>query len=145
MFRDIQYVTDQSGAERAVQIPISSWKKHMLEFERMKKKLQFLNELKRSAKEVRLMEKGKLPKQTLDSFLRELFPAACQHSLSRSLLVEADRHARYAELYEGGLDIAERARFFRRRAADLRSAWQGHCLYSCRRYLFARHQPHCAS
>jgi hypothetical protein len=72
MFRDLQYVTDSSGAERAVQIPISSWKKHIEEFERMKKKLQFLNELKHSMKEVRLMEKGKLPKQTLDSFLREL-------------------------------------------------------------------------
>jgi hypothetical protein len=72
MFRDIQYVTDPSGTERAVQIPIASWKKHMHEFERMKKKLQFLNELKRSMKEVRLMEKGKFPKQTLDSFLSEL-------------------------------------------------------------------------
>jgi hypothetical protein len=72
MFRDLQYVTDPSGTERAVQIPISSWKKHMQEFERMKKKIQFLNELKRSMKEVRLIEKGKLPKQTLDSFLREL-------------------------------------------------------------------------
>ena len=72
MFRDLQYVTDPSGAERAVQIPITSWERHMKEFERMKKKIQFLNELKRSMKEVKQMEKGKLPKQTLDSFLREL-------------------------------------------------------------------------
>ena len=72
MFRDVQYVTDSSGTERAVQIPIAQWKKHMLEFEQLKKRIQFLNELKRSMKEVALIEKGKIPKQTLDSFLREL-------------------------------------------------------------------------
>ena len=72
MFRDVQYVTDSSGTERVVQIPIAQWKKHMLEFEQLKKKIQFLNELKRSMKEVALIEKGKIPKQTLDSFLREL-------------------------------------------------------------------------
>jgi hypothetical protein len=72
MFRDVQYLTDSSGAERAVQIPIAQWKKLTLEFERMKRKLQFLNELKRSMKEVQLIEKGRLPKQTLESFLREL-------------------------------------------------------------------------
>ncbi len=72
MFRDLQYVTDSKGAERAVQIPIAQWKKISEEFTAMKKKLQFLNEIKRSIKQAELMEKGKLPKQTLEDFLREL-------------------------------------------------------------------------
>ena len=39
MLRDIQYVTDSNGAERAVQIPIAQWKKFSREFEQMKKKI----------------------------------------------------------------------------------------------------------
>jgi hypothetical protein len=71
-FRDVQYVTDASGAERAVQIPISAWKKHLREFDQLKKKLELLTDLKKSMREAKRMEKGTLAKQPLAALLREL-------------------------------------------------------------------------
>lgn len=71
MFRDVQYVTDASGTERAVQIPIASWKKHMKEYEELKRKLKFFREVKQSIREVKQMQSGKLKKQTLLKTLKK--------------------------------------------------------------------------
>ncbi len=69
---NIQFVTDSSGKQQAVQIPIKEWKAFEKKFDRVQKKLEFLTELREAAKEVKSMREGKLKEKTIQQFLDEL-------------------------------------------------------------------------
>jgi hypothetical protein len=67
----LEFVTDSSGKQRAVLIPIEEWKAHEKKFDRVRKKLQFLTELRESIKEMKAMRAGKLKETTIQEFLNE--------------------------------------------------------------------------
>ena len=69
---NLQFVTDQSGKQRAVVIPIKEWEAHEKKFDRLQKKLQILAGLSTAAKEIRDIESGKKKAKTLDDLLNEL-------------------------------------------------------------------------
>jgi len=68
----IQYLTDAHGIQKAVQIPIKEW--HRIEKELIASNLvkKLKGELKQAMQEVKQMEAGQLPKQTLGEFLKAL-------------------------------------------------------------------------
>ena len=67
----LQFVTDPSGKQRAVLIPIDEWKAYERKFDRVRKRLQFLTELKQSIKEMKAIQAGKLKGTTIQEFLDE--------------------------------------------------------------------------
>jgi hypothetical protein len=72
MAQNIQFVNNNKGDVIAVQIPIEYWKQMQREISIYKRQLNIKKDLIRAFKEVDLMQKGKLPKQSLSDFLNEL-------------------------------------------------------------------------
>lgn len=68
----VQYVSDEKGKPKAVQIPIKEWEKLMQTLKKYEQELQLKSDLTLAFDEVRLMREGHLPKQTLADFLNEL-------------------------------------------------------------------------
>ena len=68
---NLNYITDTSGNQIGVQIPIADWLLFQREFEEIKRKLEILQGIKDALQEVRKakMEKRKL--QPLNEFLNE--------------------------------------------------------------------------
>jgi hypothetical protein len=64
----MQYVTNNKGKNTAVIVPIREWN----ELQRVKNKIEVLNDLENALYEVSEIKKGKLPKVTLREFLNEL-------------------------------------------------------------------------
>jgi hypothetical protein len=69
---DIQYVNDKNGRVKAVQIPIKDWKWLQTKFITFSKELSLKKDLAKAFEEVRLMQTGKMKKQSFDDFLNEL-------------------------------------------------------------------------
>ena len=69
---DIQYVNDKNGQIKAVQIPIKEWERLQSKFVTFSKELSLKQDLTKAFNEVRLMQAGKLKKQSLGEFLDEI-------------------------------------------------------------------------
>jgi hypothetical protein len=68
----LQYLNDQDGNLKAVQIPIEEWERLEKRLKKYEQALQVKDDLKAAFKEVKQMKAGKIPKQTLSDFLNEL-------------------------------------------------------------------------
>ncbi|MCX6252064.1 MAG: hypothetical protein NTX61_15110 [Bacteroidetes bacterium] len=69
---NIQYVNDKNGQVKAVQIPIKDWKWLHSKFITFSKELSLRDDLTKAFDEVRLMQTGKMKKQSLGEFLNEI-------------------------------------------------------------------------
>lgn len=67
----IEYVTDSNGKQKSVIIPHKQWTALLSDYQKTKKKLEVLNGIGQAMKEVELIKKGKLKKQTQTDFLNE--------------------------------------------------------------------------
>ncbi|MBI2731452.1 MAG: hypothetical protein HYX40_12005 [Sphingobacteriales bacterium] len=68
----IEYVNDKNGKVKAVQVPIRQWDALTQKIKKYEQALQIKSDLQQAFKEVKLMQKGKIKKQTLSQFLDEL-------------------------------------------------------------------------
>jgi hypothetical protein len=69
---DIQYINDKNGDLTAVQIPINDWKWLQSRFKLFSQELRVKKDLIQALLEVKQMRDGKIKKQSLDEFLKEL-------------------------------------------------------------------------
>jgi PHD/YefM family antitoxin component YafN of YafNO toxin-antitoxin module len=73
---NVQYITDESGKQKAVIIPIEEWNKFKTDYEKMsslQNKQYVLNGIKDAFKEVEEIKQGKRKKgKTLSEFLNEV-------------------------------------------------------------------------
>jgi hypothetical protein len=68
----VQYVNDQSGKTRAVQLPIGHWTRLMNRLDKYEQMLNVKSDLTRAFGEVKKMRQGKIKKQSLQDFLNDL-------------------------------------------------------------------------
>lgn len=68
----LQYLNDQEGNLKAVQIPIEDWEKLEGILKKYEQTLQVQEDLLTAFDEVRQIRAGKISKQTLSDFLDEL-------------------------------------------------------------------------
>jgi hypothetical protein len=68
----LEYLNDKNGKVKAVMIPIGDWKKLTAKMERYERTLKIKSDIQQALKEVKMMQQGKLKKQTLSQFLNEL-------------------------------------------------------------------------
>lgn len=68
----LQYLNDQEGNLKAVQIPIEEWEKLERVLKKYEQTLQVKEDLLTAFDEVKQIRAGKIPKQTLSDFLNEL-------------------------------------------------------------------------
>lgn len=68
----INYVSDSAGKPKAVQIPIRQWEKLMDQLNQYEQQLKLKSDITEAFMEIRLMQTGAMPKQTLADFLDEL-------------------------------------------------------------------------
>lgn len=68
----IQYLTDNSGAKTAVQIPFSEWSHFVSEYQHLREYSALKRQLQSAMSEVKKMEKSKVKSVTLDEFLNDL-------------------------------------------------------------------------
>lgn len=69
---NINYLNDQDGNLKAVQVPISDWQKLQEKLHYYEQKLKIRNDLTEAFKDVAQMQQDKKPKQSLTDFLDEL-------------------------------------------------------------------------
>ena len=68
----LQYLTDSSGRQKAVQLPLKEWLAIQSQLEKAERKRELLEDLGSAAKEIRDIESGKKKGKTLDELLNEL-------------------------------------------------------------------------
>jgi hypothetical protein len=68
---NLNYITDASGNQIAVQIPMSDWLLFQKEYEEIKRKLEVLAGIKEALNEVQQARKKNHRLQTLTEFLNE--------------------------------------------------------------------------
>ena len=68
----IQYLTDDKGAKKAVQIPINQWQRILKKSKSFEQQLRLKNDLTEALSDVKKMRKGTKKKTTLLGFLNEL-------------------------------------------------------------------------
>jgi phage pi2 protein 07 len=68
---NLNYITDISGNQIAVQIPINDWLVFQKEYQEIKRKLEILQGIKDALNEVHKARKEKRNLQTLTDFLNE--------------------------------------------------------------------------
>ncbi|MFC0776381.1 hypothetical protein [Terrimonas alba] len=68
----IQYLNDQTGKTKAVQLPISYWTRLMNKLNKYEQMLKVKSDLTQAFEEVKKMRQGKIKKQSLQDFLDEL-------------------------------------------------------------------------
>ncbi len=68
---NIQYLTNESGAKTAVQIPFNQWNDLIKEYSKLKELLALKNDLKLGFSDLIEVEKGKSKEVTLSEFLDE--------------------------------------------------------------------------
>ncbi|MFK7904079.1 MAG: hypothetical protein AB8B69_03095 [Chitinophagales bacterium] len=69
---DVQYLTDATGKQTAVQIPIEAWEEISEHLPTLLEYMTLRKSLMAGFKEVRQIQKGEKPMKTLDEFLKEL-------------------------------------------------------------------------
>ena len=68
---NLNYITDTSGNQIAVQIPINDWLVFQQEYEEIKRKLEILQGIRDALREVHQARKEKRKLQSLSDFLNE--------------------------------------------------------------------------
>jgi len=68
---NLNYITDASGNQIAVQIAMEDWLVFQKEYQEMKRKLEILQGIRDALNEVRQAQKEKRKLQTLTEFLNE--------------------------------------------------------------------------
>ena len=68
----VQYVNDSSGKTQSVQIPLTDWEKLMSKLKKYEQTIKIKTDIKDAFKEVALLRKSKVKKQSLNDFLKEL-------------------------------------------------------------------------
>ena len=75
----VQYIRDEKGKEKYVQIPVKDWKNLKKRYSDLEAqeyseptKLEILDGIKEALEEVKLAQKGKLKLQSMKTFLNEL-------------------------------------------------------------------------
>ena len=68
----VQYLNDQKGNTRAVQLPLTQWNRLINKLNRYEQMLKIKSDLTKSFEEVKKMQQGKIKKQSLQDFLNEL-------------------------------------------------------------------------
>lgn len=68
----LRYLNDADGNLRAVQVPVEEWNKLVDKVHHYEQLMKMRATLTGALREVDLMRKGKLKKQSLSAFLREL-------------------------------------------------------------------------
>jgi hypothetical protein len=68
----IQYLNDNTGKIKAVQLPFPEWKKVMSKLHKYEQMLKMKSDLNEAFEEVNTLRKSKTKKQTLTDFLNEL-------------------------------------------------------------------------
>ncbi len=68
----VQYLTDDSGAKTAVQIPFSEWRKFVADYNHLRQCKKLKASLETAFREVDDIRKGKVKPVTLDEFLNEI-------------------------------------------------------------------------
>lgn len=71
MNKSIQYITDATGEQNAVIIPIEEWKKLEDKYNKLKNKLDVLVGLQEAVEEVNAIKRGEKQGQTLEELLNE--------------------------------------------------------------------------
>ncbi len=69
---DVQYVTDATGKQTAVMIPIEAWKEISEHLPTLLQYMTLRESLLEGFKEVKRIQRGEKPMKTLDDFLKEL-------------------------------------------------------------------------
>lgn len=72
MKTEIQYLSDNKGKTRAVQLPITQWTRLVNKLNKYEQMLKIKSDLSRALQEVKKMRQGKIKKQPLQDFLNEL-------------------------------------------------------------------------
>lgn len=72
MKTEIQYLSDNRGKTRAVQLPITQWTRLVNKLNKYEQMLKIKSDLSRALQEVKKMRRGKIKKQPLQDFLNEL-------------------------------------------------------------------------
>ncbi|MEO6133039.1 MAG: hypothetical protein ABIQ02_14425 [Saprospiraceae bacterium] len=68
----IQYLNDEEGNVKAVQVPYSDWKKLLDKLKKYEQALQLKSELKEALDQATRLSGSKKRKQTLNEFLNEI-------------------------------------------------------------------------
>jgi hypothetical protein len=68
----LDYITDKNGRKKAVQIPISDWKRFLKEHQRLMEYSRLKQDLSEAILEINLIESGKKKARTLNQFLDAL-------------------------------------------------------------------------
>lgn len=68
----LQYLNDVNGKTQAVQMPLSDWEKLMSKINKYEQALKLKSDLKESLKQVSILKKTNVSKQTLKEFLNEV-------------------------------------------------------------------------
>ncbi len=68
----IQYLNDQNGNIKAVQIPWTQWEKIASKMKKYEQTLKLKSDLTEAFGEVNKIQTGKIKKQTLSEFLNEI-------------------------------------------------------------------------
>ena len=70
--RGVRYITDNKGKCQEVVVPIELWKNIIELVKTVDAKQRLRDELKEACKEVKLLQAGTLPEETLEEFLDAL-------------------------------------------------------------------------
>ena len=68
----VDYIENSNGKPKEVRLSFTNYQKLMTKLEKYEKLLKIKTDLTKAFEEVKLMQQGKLKKQTLSEFLREL-------------------------------------------------------------------------
>ena len=68
----VRYLNDQKGNTRAVQLPISEWRRLMNRLTKYERMLKVKSDLAKAFGDVKRMYQDKIKKQSLQDFLNEL-------------------------------------------------------------------------
>ena len=68
----LQYLTDQSGATQAVQLPLADWERVMKRLSKYEQALRLKADLQEAVTQVAKLRKSGKSKETLSSFVNEL-------------------------------------------------------------------------
>ena len=68
----LQYVNDNKGKVKAVQIPLTQWEKVLGKLKKYEQALKLRSDLQIALKQVAALKRTRKPKQSLKEFLNEL-------------------------------------------------------------------------
>ncbi len=68
----VQYLSDNEGKTKAIQVPITQWTRIVNKLNKYEQMLKIKSDLAQALNEVKKMRRGQIKKQSLQDFLNEL-------------------------------------------------------------------------